>query len=245
MLQRRAFMKVFSAAGLGGTLLPGALWAQAQDQPVITKGMIDAAARIAGVVISDEYKQMMLESLNEQGKGFDEIFQLHIPNSVEPALLFVPDTAGVKFATQKLPMRMSAAPAAAVNNISDDLAFASVRELGELVRTRRISSTLLTQMYLERLKRYDARLKFIVTLTEERALAHAKAADGEIAAGKYRGPLHGLPWGASTNLRVPVATICLPNRVPMTGPILFVPPVSFLLSNIFRPAERAVWPWMP
>src|SRR5258707_14810653 len=196
MLQRRAFMKVFSAAGLGGTLLPGALWAQAQNKPVITKDMIDSAARIAGVVISDEYKQMMLESLNDHGKGFDEIFQLHIPNSVEPALLFVPDTAGVKFATQKLPMRMSAAPAAAVNNIPDDLAFASVRELGELVRTRRISSTLLTQMYLERLKRHDARLKFIVTLTEERALAQAKEADREIAAGKYRGPLHGLPWGA-------------------------------------------------
>ena len=62
MLQRRAFMKVFSAAGLGGTLLPGALWAQAQDKPVITKDMIDAAARIAGVVISDEFKQMMLGS---------------------------------------------------------------------------------------------------------------------------------------------------------------------------------------
>jgi hypothetical protein len=148
MLQRRVFMKVFSAAGLGGTLLPGVLWAQAQDKKVITKDMIDAAARIAGVVISDEYKQMMLEGLNDHGKGFDEIFQLHIPNSVEPALLFVPDTAGVKFATQKLPMRMSAAPAPAVNNIPDDLAFASVRELGELVRTRRISSTLLTQARL-------------------------------------------------------------------------------------------------
>ena len=202
MLQRRAFMKVFSAAGLGGTLLPGALWAQTQDQPVITKDMIDAAARIAGVVISDEYKQMMLESLNDHGKGFDEIFHLHIANSVEPALVFVPDTAGVEFATKKLPMRMSAAPAAAVHNIADDLAFASVRELGELVRTRRISAALLTQMYLERLKRHDARLKFIVTLTEERALAQAKEADREIAAGKYRGPLHGLPWGAKDLLAV-------------------------------------------
>jgi len=70
------------------------------------------------------------------------------------------------------------------------------------VRTRRISSTLLTQMYLERLKRHDARLKFIVTLTEERALAQAKEADREIAAGKYRGPLHGLPWGAKDLLAV-------------------------------------------
>src|SRR6202162_4930098 len=57
-------------------------------------------------------------------------------------------------------------------------------------------------MYLERVKRYDAKLKFVVTLTEERARAQAKEADREIAAGKYRGPLHGLPWGAKDLLAV-------------------------------------------
>jgi Asp-tRNA(Asn)/Glu-tRNA(Gln) amidotransferase A subunit family amidase len=76
------------------------------------------------------------------------------------------------------------------------LAFASVRQLAELVRTKRVSSVALTEMYLRRLKKYDPTLKFVVTLTEERALAQAKEADREIAAGKYRGPLHGLPWGA-------------------------------------------------
>jgi len=78
----------------------------------------------------------------------------------------------------------------------DDLAFASVRELAELVRTKKVSSIALTEMYLGRLKKYDPTLKFVVTLTEERARAQAKKADEEIAAGKYRGPLHGLPWGA-------------------------------------------------
>jgi Asp-tRNA(Asn)/Glu-tRNA(Gln) amidotransferase A subunit family amidase len=202
MLQRREFMRVFSAMGLGGTLLPGVLWAQAQEKPAITKDMIDAAAKIADVSIPDEYKQMMLESLNDHAKGFDEIFQLHIPNSVEPALLFVPDKAGAKFATQKMPMRMSAAPQVAVSSAVDDLAFASARELAELVRARKISSMSLTQMYLQRLKRYDAKLKFVITLTEERALAQAKEADRDIAAGKYRGPLHGLPWGAKDLLGV-------------------------------------------
>jgi len=62
MLQRREFMKVFSAAGVGGTLLPGVLWAQAQGKPVITKEMIDAAAKIAGVAIPDEYQKVMLET---------------------------------------------------------------------------------------------------------------------------------------------------------------------------------------
>jgi Asp-tRNA(Asn)/Glu-tRNA(Gln) amidotransferase A subunit family amidase len=93
-------------------------------------------------------------------------------------------------------MRMSAAPAISVSKNSEDLAFATVRELAELVRTQKVSSTALTEMYLERLRRYDAKLKFVVTLTEERALSQAKEADREIASGKYRGPLHGLPWGA-------------------------------------------------
>jgi Asp-tRNA(Asn)/Glu-tRNA(Gln) amidotransferase A subunit family amidase len=64
------------------------------------------------------------------------------------------------------------------------------------VSTRKASSLALTEMYLQRLKRYDTVLKFTVTLTEERALAQAKEADRDIAAGKYRGPLHGMPWGA-------------------------------------------------
>jgi Asp-tRNA(Asn)/Glu-tRNA(Gln) amidotransferase A subunit family amidase len=202
VLQRREFMKVFSAAGLGGTLLPGVLWAQSQGKATITKDMIDNAAKIAGVAIPDEHKGMMLENLNDHAKGFEEIFQLHIPNSVEPSLLFLPETSGVKFETQKLPLRISAAPTIAASKKPEELAFATVRELAELVRTRKVSSASLTGLYLERLKRYDARLKFVVTVTEERALAQAKEADREIASGKYRGPLHGLPWGAKDLLAV-------------------------------------------
>ena len=196
MVERREFMKVFSMAGLSGTLLPGVLWAQSEGKAAITKEMIDHAAKIAGVAISDEYKAMMLLNLNDHAKGFDEIFELHMPNSVEPALLFRPETSGVNFDAQKFPMRMSEAPAISVPKNPDELAFLTVRELSELVRTRKISATSLTNLYLERLKRYDPKLKFVVTLTEERALAQAQEADREIAAGKYRGPLHGLPWGA-------------------------------------------------
>ena len=196
MVERREFIKVFSMAGLSGTLLPGVLWAQSEGKAAITKEMIHHVATIAGVAISDEYKAMMLLNLNDHAKGFDEIFELHMPNSVEPALLFRPETSGVNFDAQKFPMRMSEAPAISVAKNPDELAFLTVRELSELVRTRKISATSLTNLYLERLKRYDPRLKFVVTLTEERALARAQEADREIAAGKYRGPLHGLPWGA-------------------------------------------------
>ena len=198
MLQRRNFMKTCSAMGLAGTLFPGVLWAQAEAAGAkkITKEMIDNAAAIADVPIPDEFREIMLSDLNEQAKGYDEIYKLHIPNSVAPALLFDPVLPGMTFETVRKPLRMSKAQSAAVSNNTEDLAFASVRELAELVRTKRVSSLALTEMYLQRLKKYDPTLKFVVTLTEERALTQAKMADAEIAAGKYRGPLHGLPWGA-------------------------------------------------
>src|SRR5713101_4456294 len=201
MLDRRNFMKTCSGIGLAGTLFPGVLWARAQAQGAkkITKELIDNAAAIADVPIPDEYKEMMLESLNDQAKDYEEIYKLHIPNSVDPALIFDPVLPGMKFETERKPMRISIpakpAPPSAPKNL-EDLAFASARELAELVRTKKVSSLALTEMYLGRLKKYDPVLKFVVTLTEERALAQAKEADAEIAAGKYRGPLHGLPWGA-------------------------------------------------
>src|SRR6266849_1775102 len=207
MLDRRNFMKTCSGIGLAGTLFPGVLWARAQAQGAkkITKELIDNAEAIADVPIPDEYKEMMLESLNDQAKDYEEIYKLHIPNSVDPALIFDPVLPGMKIATARKPLRMSAPDLpeafgvfgrAGARPNYEALAFASVRELAELVRTKRVSSMDLTVMYLQRLKRYDPTLKFVVTLTEERALAQAKKADAEIAAGKYRGPLHGLPWGA-------------------------------------------------
>src|SRR5580704_2866127 len=204
MLQRRTFMKTCSAMGLAGTLFPGVLWAQAEAAGAkkITKEMIDNAAAIADVPIADEFKEMLLDNLNEQAKGYDEIYKLHIPNSVAPALLFDPVLPGMTFEIVRKPLRMSKAPSVSVSNNTEDLAFASVRELAELVRTKKVSSAALTEMYLERLKRHDTKLKFVVTLTEERARAKAKKADAEIAAGKYRGPLHGLPWGAKDLLAV-------------------------------------------
>ncbi|HXM98851.1 MAG TPA: amidase, partial [Candidatus Dormibacteraeota bacterium] len=200
-------MKTCSGMGLAGTLLPGVLWAQAQTQGAakITKEMIDNAAFIADVAIADDYKQMMLDNLNEHAKGYEEIYKLRIPNSVEPALIFDPVLPGMKFETERKPMRISKAPSTVASGAPknmEDLAFASVRELAELVRTKKVSSLALTEMYLGRLKKYDPTLKFAVTLTEERALAQAKQADAEIAAGKYRGPLHGLPWGAKDLLAV-------------------------------------------
>src|SRR5436189_943012 len=157
MLDRRNFMKTCSGMGLAGTLFPGVLWAQAQAQSAtkITKEMIDNAAAIADVPIADEYKEMMLEDLNDHAKGYEEIYKLKIPNSVDPALVFDPVLPGMKFETERKPMRMStaanAATASARKNL-EDLAFASARESGERVRARNVSTRARTERYLGRLR---------------------------------------------------------------------------------------------
>jgi Asp-tRNA(Asn)/Glu-tRNA(Gln) amidotransferase A subunit family amidase len=221
-LDRRRFLGVCSAMGLGQTLLPGVLFgmaAQAQSPAApsgdaahemgkITPEMIDAAAVIAGITVTAEQKTMMLEGLAKQRDSVMMIRSMKIPNSVAPAFVFDPVPAGMVLDTVKQPMRMSAAPdvtglaSAGIDGASNELAFASVRELAELVKTRKVSSVELTKMYLARLKRYDPQLHFVITLAEERALKQAAAADAEIAAGKYRGPLHGIPWGAKDLLAV-------------------------------------------
>src|SRR5215471_3276135 len=206
MMDRRVFLAVCSQFGLASTLFPGVLWAMADSKSKVTREMIDNAALIADVPIADEYKEMMLESLNDFSKNYDLIYALKIGNQVAPAIVFDPVPSGVKLAaaSERKPVKVSAAPnvgAAAPKNL-EDVAFYSVRQLADLVRTKKVSSTALTEMYLERLKRYDSQLKFVITFTQDRAQAKAKEADREIAAGKYRGPLHGIPWGAKDLLAV-------------------------------------------
>jgi Asp-tRNA(Asn)/Glu-tRNA(Gln) amidotransferase A subunit family amidase len=77
----------------------------------------------------------------------------------------------------------------------EDIAFASVTQLSRWIETRKLSSERLTDLYLDRLEKFDPKLRCVITLTRESALSQAKQADEEIAAGKYRGPLHGIPWG--------------------------------------------------
>jgi Asp-tRNA(Asn)/Glu-tRNA(Gln) amidotransferase A subunit family amidase len=213
---RRQFLAVCSAVGLGQTLLPGTLFtlaAQAQAAPAagaaesamakITPEMIDAAAAVAGISVSDEQKKMMLEGLTQQRDSLKAIRGLHMANSVAPAFVFDPVPAGLVLETERKVMKLGAAPnVAGLDGDSERLAFATVRELGELVKTRKVTSLALTKMYLARLKKYDPTLHFVITLTEERALKQASVADAEIAAGRYRGPLHGIPWGAKDLLAV-------------------------------------------
>ena len=168
---------------------------------------------------TDAQKKMMLDSLTHLRDGYAQIRALKLPNSVAPAFVFHPQPAAqdpLSRMREKAGMALghhayrtpnslkgwTPDPAAAAPARIEDLAFATVSELASLLRARNITSVALTKMYLARLKRYDPTLHFTITLTEDRALAQAKKADEEIAAGKYRGPLHGIPWGAKDLLAV-------------------------------------------
>jgi Asp-tRNA(Asn)/Glu-tRNA(Gln) amidotransferase A subunit family amidase len=205
MLDRRLFLAACSRMGLGASLFPGTLWALAHRTGTVTKAMIEQAAIIADVPIPPEYRDAMLDSLNGFVDGYDAIHDLHLPNSVAPALDFNPAPGAAQIPVTRAPMRMSAAPVIGTRDVPrniEDLCYATVRHLATLMKARKISSAALTDMYLARLGRLDPTLHCVITLTTDRARAQAAEADRDIAAGKYRGPLHGLPWGAKDLLAV-------------------------------------------
>ncbi len=200
---RREFMSYFASVGLGGTLLPGVLWAKVASGLEITAATIAEAEEIAGVRFEPAEREMMVESLKLQEQRIAALHKIPLTNSVSPAIIFNPLPPGKKVAPdRRRPMVRSRVARRAVSGNLDDLAFLPVTDLSEVVRTRRVSSLQLTQMYLARLKRYDPVLKCVISLTEDRAIRQARAADAEIARGRYRGPLHGIPWGAKDLLAV-------------------------------------------
>jgi Asp-tRNA(Asn)/Glu-tRNA(Gln) amidotransferase A subunit family amidase len=219
---RRRFLAVSTAAGLGGTLLPGALLALvaqsatpavAQQRgapkddsgfPPITVEMIEQAAAISGLKFTEEQRKTMIEGLIGQRDAIVTVRKMALPNAVAPSLVFDPVPPGAKLETERKPIKLGPAPSVAGLSLSEEekLAFSTVRQLSELLRTKKVTSTELTKLYLGRLKKYDPTLHFVITLTEERAMKQAAAADKEIAAGKHRGPLHGVPWGGKDLLAV-------------------------------------------
>ncbi|HEX8848480.1 MAG TPA: amidase [Gemmatimonadaceae bacterium] len=199
---RRSFLGYFASIGLGSTLLPGVLWARVVEGAEITTQTIAAAEEIAGVHFTEEQRAAMVKDLADQRTQLDQLHAVHLENAVPPAVQFSPLLPGMKIDTTPRKLVTSRVTAGSVPANLEELAFRPVTELAALIRARKVTSLALTQMYLARLKKYDPILQCVVTLTEERALAQAKAMDAELARGKYRGPLHGIPWGAKDLLAV-------------------------------------------
>ena len=200
---RRSFMGYFAGAGLSSTLFPGVLWAKLAAGAEITVETIASAEEVAGLHFDAAERELMLDGLKQQEQRIEALHKVSLANSVSPAIVFDPRPPGKKIpAPMHRPMVRSKVPARARGADVEELAFLPVTELSELVRRNRITSVELTQMYLARLKRYDPVLKCVISLTEDRALEKARAADAELSRGKYRGPLHGIPWGAKDLLAV-------------------------------------------
>jgi len=197
MSNRRSFLAYFSGLGLSATLLPDTLWGKIEEQHAssVTREMLREASAVAGVSFTDPQIDQMLNDVNRNLARYDALQKVELDNRVAPPLYFNPIVPGTKIDRTKRAFRANAAPKVTRPANLEAIAFWPVTHLSELLRTKQVSSLEMTEMYLARLKRYNPKLFCAVTITEELALRQAREADSEIAAGKYRGPLHGIPFG--------------------------------------------------
>lgn len=209
-LDRRTFVKLVPALGFAAATIPHATTRTAAQTPTplpspapsatpaplrVTKEMLRGAEQLFGIELTDAQKQMALQNANNNLERYATLRKIDIPLDTEPATLFRPALPGKEFNIKATKFKLSQAQTPEFTSI-EQLAFATVPQLALLIRTRRVSPLELTKMYLVRLKCYGPRLNCVVTLTEELALEQAAAAESEIKRGRYRGPLHGIPWGA-------------------------------------------------
>lgn len=202
--QRRKFLKLMSALGVSSAVFGRALLALAAEKPQVTEEMIRQAEWIAGLEFTEAKRKLMLKGMNETLAEYAKLRAIPLDNSVPPALWFDPapwtrgHVSGPRGAVEMTEWGTGRRPQS-----SEDLAFAPLTELAALVRSRQVSSVELTELYLGRLRQFDPVLHCVIAYTEELALKQAERADSEIGAGHYRGPLHGIPWGAKDLLAVP------------------------------------------
>ncbi len=162
----------------------------------ISPDHIAAAQTLLGLDFNPEQQTQMLEILTGRLSQYANIRAAQLDNSVPLPLHFNPQSADTQPAPVPRSYAMSAQPHVTRPANLEEAAFYPVTQLAELIRSRQVTSLELTEMYLARLKRYDAQLKCVAAYTEDLAIAQARRADSEIARGLYRGPLHGIPWGA-------------------------------------------------
>ncbi|MGQ0813740.1 MAG: amidase [Gemmatimonadota bacterium] len=196
MYDRRAFVGYFTSIGLGSTLLPGLLWARLQQEDRITKEMVKEAEALAGLEFTDPEREAMVRGLNQNARAYAQLRTVDLANAVTPALQFDPVLPWLTLPAERRAVRFSRAGRMRRPRNIEEIAFWPVLSLAELIRTKQVSPIELTELYLARLEHHGPALEAVVTLTRERAFAQARTADAEIRGGRYRGLLHGIPWGA-------------------------------------------------
>ena len=204
-LPRRSFFAYLAAAGVStpAVLFPGVLWSKLQQAGVddVTPEMILDAARVAGLEVTLEQAEAMVGEVEDSLATYQEIHAAALGNEVPLPLHFNPRVPGINIDATPTLMRASTQAAERPADL-ETTAFWPITRLAHLIETRQVSCLELTDMYLRRLRRHGPTLNCVVTLTGERARAQATAADEEIAAGRYRGLLHGIPYGVKDIIAV-------------------------------------------
>src|ERR1017187_2878654 len=168
-----------------------------QQPPRFTREQVQAALKLLGLEFEDAEIDMMLRNVDNSLSSYEAVRKIDIPLDTEPSFVFhpgLPDRVPIN-GPQRFETTIPAKSTAKSPSDLEELAFLPVTELAPLLRSRAVSSTDLTKMYMARMKKYSPKLLCLITLTEDLALQQAAAADSEIKAGKYRGPLHGIPFG--------------------------------------------------
>lgn len=198
-------MQVLAGTGIGTLVFQRQLAAQVAAGVTVNSEMLAQAEWVAGIALSERERESVSEALTRMQRDLAELRAVPIDYRVGPAFRFAPrelemDAKATAAEGAALP---AAAEAVRRPDSDEDLAFLPVTALAALVRTRQVTAMELTRLYLSRLQSHDPTLRCVVTLTEALALRQAARADEEIAAGNYRGPLHGIPWGAKDLIAYP------------------------------------------
>jgi Asp-tRNA(Asn)/Glu-tRNA(Gln) amidotransferase A subunit family amidase len=199
---RRRLLRLLAAAGIGTVPFQRALAQQVADAGTVTPEMIERAEWISGLTLDAAAREETARALSGAQQAAAGLRGIPLTNDVGPALHFrvaaeAPSDAVTAQALEFAPIEMERPTG------EDALAFLTVAELSSLLRTRKVSSVELTKLYLARLEKFDPVLHCVVANTAELALEQAAQADQELAAGKCRGPLHGIPWGAKDLITYP------------------------------------------
>ncbi len=198
MLNRRSALTVLGTAGIGTAVFQRALAASAGGGSV-TAQMVADAEWVAGIKLTEAQREAVVNVFKSAREDLGHVRPVELENSLLPGLRFAPFASPEAFPDPR-GYEVNASPPPASESMSrpdsdDDLAFASIRQLGTLLRSRKISSIQLTKLSLARLRRYDPLLKCVVTFMDELAFKQAERADRDLRAKIDRGPLHGIPWG--------------------------------------------------
>lgn len=162
----------------------------------ITIANVTNTGKLLGIEFTPSEADSMLDGVAAQRENYLSMRRHSLTNDVVPAMQFNTLPTGFVHKSSFSDLRFETFAGTTRPSNEEDLAYMSIGQLAELIRTRQITSVELTQFYIDRIKKFDSKLFAVVTLMENYALERARTADEEIAAGNYKGYLHGIPFGA-------------------------------------------------